>query len=100
MQQDNDRSKKNIRENNKLTDQLVKLTIGQGKEYEKVLFLADPHFLFLIPDAHLAHFLLTANTQAKRQSKSQRAKLPMLWDNWLISKVVFRSKKGNNLVTL
>jgi hypothetical protein len=85
---------------NRVTDQLMKLTIGQGKEYEKVLFFADPHFLFLIPDAHLAHCLLPANTQAKRQGKSQRAKLPTLLDNRLISKVVFNSIKGNNLVTL
>lgn len=85
---------------NRVTDQLVKLTIGQGKEYEKVLFFADPHFLFLIPDAHLAHCLLPANTLAKRQGKSQRAQLPTLLDNRLISKVVFHSIKDNNLVTL
>ena len=85
---------------NQVTDQLVKLTIGQGKEYEKVLFFAAPHFLFLIPNAHLAHCLLPANTQAKRLGKSQRAKLPALLDNKLISKVVFHSIKGNNLVTL
>jgi hypothetical protein len=85
---------------NRVTDQLVKLTIVQGREYEKVLFFADPHFLFLIPDAHLAHCLLPANTQAKLQGKRQRAKLPTLLDNRLISKVVFHSIKGNNLVTL
>ena len=85
---------------NRVTDQLMKLTIGQGKEYEKVLFFADTHFLFLIPDAHLAHCLLPANTQANRQGKSQRAKLPTLLNNRLISKVVFNSIKGNNLVTL
>lgn len=85
---------------NRVTDQLMKLTIGQGKEYEKVLFFADTHFLFLIPDAHLAHCLLPANTQAKRQGKSQRAKLPTLLNNRLISKVVFNSIKGNNLFTL
>lgn len=85
---------------NRVTDQLMKLAIGQGKEYEKVLFFSDPHFLFLIPNAHLAHCLLLANTQAKRQGKSQRAKLPTLLDNRLISKVVFNSIKGNNLVTL
>lgn len=68
---------------NRVTDQLMKLTIGQVKEYEKVLFFADPHFLFLIPDAHLAHCLL-----------------PTLLNNRLISKVVFNSIKGNNLVTL
>src|SRR5690606_14840399 len=54
---------------NRVTDQFVKMTIGQGKEYEKVLFIADPHFLFLIPDAHLAHCLLPANTQATRLGK-------------------------------
>lgn len=64
---------------NRVTEQLVKLIIGQGKEYEKALFFADPHFLLLIPDAHLAHFLLPTNTQAKRQGKSQRAKLPTLY---------------------
>jgi hypothetical protein len=85
---------------NRVTDQLMKLTIGQVKEYEKVLFFTDPHFLFLIPDAHLAHCLLPANTQAKRQGKSQRAKLPTLLDNRLTSKVVFHSINGNNLVTL
>ena len=85
---------------NRVTDQLVKLTIGQGKEFEKVLFFADPHFLFLIPDAHLAYCLLPANTQAKRQGKIQRAKLPTLLNNRLISKVVFHKIKGNNLVTL
>ena len=85
---------------NRVTDQFVKLTIRQGKEYEKVLFFADPRFLFLIPDAHLAHCLLPANTQAKGQGKSQRAKLPTLLDNRLISKGIFRSIKGNNLVTL
>lgn len=57
---------------NRVTDQFVKLTIGQGKEYEKVLFFADPHFLFIItPDAHLAHCLLPANTQTKRGQKSK-----------------------------
>ena len=81
---------------NRVTDQLVKLTIGQSKEYEKVVFFAYPHFLFFIPDAHLAHCLLPANTQAKRQGKSQRAKLPTLLDNRLISKVGFHSIKGNN----
>src|SRR5690554_6231692 len=85
---------------NRVTDQLMKLTIGQVKEYEKVLFFAVPHFLFLIPDAHLAHCLLPANTRAKRLGRSQRAKLPTLLDNKLISKVVFHSIKGNNLVTL
>lgn len=85
---------------NRLTDQLVKFTIGQGKEYEKVLFFADPHFSFLMPNAHLAHCLLPAKTQAKRQGKSQRAKLPTLLNNKLISKVVFYSIKGDNLVTL
>jgi hypothetical protein len=85
---------------NPVTDKLEKSTIEQGKQNEKVLFFADPHFLFLIPDAHLAHCLLPANTQAKRQGKSQRAKLPTLLDNRLISKVVFQSIKGNNLVTL
>ena len=70
---------------NRVTDQLMKLTIGQGKEYEKVLFFADTHFLFLIPDAHLSHCLLPANTQDNRQGKSQRAKLPTLLNNRLIS---------------
>ncbi len=84
----------------RVSDQFVKLTIGLGKEYEKVLFFADPHFLFLIPEAHLAHCLLPANAQPKRQGKSQRAKLPTLLDNRLISKAVFNSIKGNNLVTL
>lgn len=63
---------------NRLTDRLVKLTIGQGKENEKVLFFADPHFWFLIPDAHLANCLLPDKTQVKRQGKSQRTKLPRL----------------------
>lgn len=85
---------------NRMTDQFVKLTIRQGKEYEIVLFFAYQCFLFLIPDAHLTHCLLPANTQAKRQSKSQRAKLPTLLNNRLISKGVFHSIKGNNLVTL
>ena len=85
---------------NRVTDQLMKLTIGQGKEYEKVLFFADPHFLFLIPDAHLEHCLLPANPHHKRQGKSQRAKLPTLLNNRLISKAVFHSIKGNNLLTL
>jgi len=70
---------------NRVTEQLVKLTIGQGKEYEKVFFFADPHFLFLIPAAHLAHCRLLANTLAKRQGKSQRAKLPTLLYKRLIS---------------
>ena len=85
---------------NRVTDQLEQSTIGKGEQNEKVLFFADPHFLFLIPDAYLAHCLLPANTQAKRQGKSQRAKLPTLLDNRLISKVIFHSIKGNNLVTL
>lgn len=85
---------------NRVTDQLEESTIGQGKQNEKVLFFADPHFLFLIPNAHLAHCLLPANAQPKRQGKSQRAKLPTLLDNRLISKVVFLSIKGNNLVAL
>jgi len=55
---------------NRVTDQLLKLTIGQGKEYEKVLFFADPHFLFLIPNAHLAHCLLP-DTQANDLQKSK-----------------------------
>ena len=59
---------------NRVTDQLPKQTIGQNKQNNKVLFFADPHFLFLIPDAHLAHCLLPANAQLKRQGKSQRAK--------------------------
>jgi len=85
---------------NRVTDQLEESTIGQGKQNEKVLFFADPHFLFLIPDAHLAHCLLPANALPKRQGKSQRAKLPTLLNNRLISKDVFRSIKGNKLVTL
>jgi hypothetical protein len=85
---------------NRVTDQLEESTIGTGEQNEKVLFFADPHFLFLIPDAHLAHCLLPANTQPKRQGKIQRAKLPTLLNNRLISKVVFHSIKGNNLVTL
>jgi hypothetical protein len=59
----------------RVTDQFVKLTIGLGKENEKVLFFADPHFLFSIPDADLAHCFLPANALPKRQGKSQRAKL-------------------------
>jgi hypothetical protein len=84
---------------NRVSDQFVKLTIGLGKKYEKVLFFADTHFLFLIPDAHLAHCLLPANAQPKRQGKSQRAKLSTLFDNRLISKAVFNSIKSNNLAT-
>ena len=83
-----------------VVDQLVESTIGQGKQNENVLFFADPHFLFLIPDAHLAHCLLPSNTQPKQNGKSQRAKLPTLLNNRLISKVVFHSIKGNNLVAL
>jgi hypothetical protein len=85
---------------NRMTDQFAKLTIGLGKEYEKVLFFADPHFLFLIPDAHLAHCLLPAKTLTKRQGKSQNAKLPTHLVNRLISKVVLHSIKRNNLATL
>lgn len=85
---------------NRVTDQLVKLTNGPGELNEKVLFFCRPAFLFLIPDAHLAHCLLPANVLPKRQGKSQRAKLPTLLDNRLISKVVFNSMKGNNLVNL
>jgi hypothetical protein len=85
---------------NRVTDQFIKLAIGLGKEYEKILFFAKPHFLFFIPDAHLAHCLLPANAMPKRQGKSQRAKLPTHLDNRLISKVVFHPIKGNNLVTL
>jgi len=49
-----------------VVDQLVKSTIGQGRLNERVLFFADPHFLFLItPAAHLAHCLLPYNTQPK-----------------------------------
>ena len=85
MQYDNDRKKRTYEKiKNRVTDQFVKLTIGLGKEYKKVLFLVDQHFLFLIPDVHLAHCLLPANTQPKRQSKSQRAKiakLPSLLNN-------------------
>jgi hypothetical protein len=86
---------------NQVTDQLEESTIGQGKPNEKVLFFADPHFLFLItPDAHLAHCLLPSNTQTKQKGKSQRAKLPTHLNNRLISKDVFYSIKGNQLVTL
>jgi len=81
--------------------QLVVSTIGQGRLTERVLFFADPHFLFLItPAAHLAHCILPANTQPKRQGKSQRAKLPTHLNNRLISKDVFYSIKGNKLVNL
>ena len=92
------RTYKSIR--NRVTDQLEEARIGQGKQNEKVLFFADPHFLYLIPDAHLAHCLLPANTQPKRQGKIQRAKLPTLLNNGLISNGDFYSIKGNNLVTL
>jgi hypothetical protein len=85
---------------NPVTDQIEKSTIEQGKQDEKVLFFADPHFLFLTPAAYLAHCLLSANTQARKQGKSQRAKLPALFDKRLISKVVLHSIKGNNLFTL
>jgi hypothetical protein len=74
-----------------VVDQLVESTIGQGKQNENVLFFADPHFLFLIPDAHLAHCLLPAKELPKRQGKSQRAKLPTHLNNRLISKDVFYS---------
>jgi len=56
---------------NRVTYQLEESTIGQGKQNENVLFFADPHFLFLIPDAHLAHCLLPSNTQTKQNGKSQ-----------------------------
>ena len=60
---DNEIANRIIEKNiNLLTDQLVKLTIGQGKEYKKVLFFADTHFLFLIPYAHLANCLLPNNS--------------------------------------
>jgi hypothetical protein len=85
---------------NQVTDQHKESTIGQGKQNEKVLFFADPHFLFLIPDAHLAHCLLPSNTQTKEKGKSQRAKLPKHLNNSLISKDVFYLIKGNKLVTL
>jgi len=86
---------------NHVTDQLEESTIGQGRLTERVLFFANPHFLFLItPTAHLAHCLLPSNTLPKRQGKSQRAKLPTLLNNRLINKVDFRSIKGNNLVSL
>jgi hypothetical protein len=81
---------------NRVTDQLMKLTIGHSKEYEKVLFFADQYFLFFIPEANLAHCLLPTITQAKRQDKIQTAKSPMLLVNRLIRKVVFHSIKGNN----
>ncbi len=84
----------------RVTDQFVKLTIGLGKESEKVLFFANPHFLFSIPDSHLAHCLLTARAQPKRQGKSQRAKLTEYLDNSTMSKVVFHSIYGNSLVTV
>ncbi len=95
-----EKKRTNKSKRNRVTDQLEESTIGQGKQNEKVLFFTDPQFLFFIPDAHLAHCLLPANKQAKRLGKSQRAKLPTLLDNRLISKVVFHSIKGNNLVTL
>jgi len=85
---------------NRVTEQLEQSTIGKSEQNEKILFFADPHFLFLIPDAHLAHCLLPANAQPNRQGKSQRAKLPTLLNNRLISKAVFHSIKGNNLLTL
>lgn len=44
---------------NRMTDQLEQSTIGKGEQNEKVLFFTDPHFLFLIPAAHLAHCLLS-----------------------------------------
>jgi hypothetical protein len=46
----------------RVTDQLVKLTIGHGKEYEKNLFFSDSQYLFLIPDAHLVHCFCRQNT--------------------------------------
>jgi hypothetical protein len=85
---------------NRVTDQFVKLTNGLGKEYENNLIFTYPHFLFLIPDAHLAHCILPANALPKRQGKSQRAKLPKHLVNRLISKVVFQIIKANNLLTL
>jgi uncharacterized protein YbcI len=86
---------------NQVTDQLEESTIGQGKPNEKVLFFADPLFLFLITTAdHFEHYLLPSNTQSKRQKKSQRAKLPKHLNNRLISKDVLYSIEGNKLVTL
>jgi hypothetical protein len=74
---------------NRKTDQLMKKTIGQVKEYKKVLFFPNLHFLFLIPDAHLAHCLLHATAQARPMGKSQRAKLTTFFENKTISKVIF-----------
>ena len=76
-----------------------------GRQLEKVnkmkkfYFLPTRIFVFN-PNAHLVRRLLSANIQAKRQGNSQKNKLPTLLDNRLISKVVFNSIKGNNLVTL
>jgi len=61
VQHDNDREKTKKYESikNRMTDQPEQSTIGKGEQNEKVLFFTEPHFLFLIPDAHLAHCLLS-----------------------------------------
>lgn len=58
---------KTIRE----ADQFEQSIIGKEEKNEKVLFFAEARFLFIILDAHLAHCLLSANAQPKRQNKSQ-----------------------------
>jgi hypothetical protein len=62
-----------------VTYQFVKLTIGLGKEFEKVLFFADPHFLFFIPDAHLAHCLLPANALPNERAKVKEPNCQRTW---------------------
>lgn len=77
-----------------MNDQFTKLTNGVHKQYEEVLFLADPHFfLYIIPDAHLTHCFLPANTQTKQQGKSHKVKFPTLFNNRLISKIDFYKKR-------
>ena len=82
-----------------LTDRIVNWSIAQIGNTDKVIFFADPYFLFLIPDIHLAHCPLPANTQLKNRAKVKELNCQLL-NNRLINKAVFPLIKGNNLITL
>lgn len=50
--------------------------------------------------AHIAHITKAPQAYADTKALAKSASLPTLLNNWFISKVVFRSIKDNNLVTL
>ena len=65
----------NLTTYNDRKERQIGITANHTSHADKVLFFAHPHFLFFnfTADAHLAHCLLPAYTQARQKGKSQRA---------------------------